>query len=108
MASTLRERMETPDGRTEDREIWETMRTWLVLFRIAIVVLTIIVAELFEEHSLYNLSISVWAVIVGIPLFVLLSMIIVQGDKRFAPDFEEKRIEKLQDTAVKRPIRKRE
>ncbi|MDP6870037.1 MAG: hypothetical protein QGI21_04625 [Candidatus Poseidoniaceae archaeon] len=108
MASTLRERMEAPDGNTEDREIWETMRTWLVLIRIAIVVLTIFTAELFEEHTLKNFSISIWAVIIGIPLFILISMVIVQGDKRFAPDFEERRKKSMASMAVKRPIRKRE
>lgn len=108
MAQTLRERMEAPDGTSDDREIWETMRGWLVILRVVIVVATILIAELFEEYFILDLSISVWAVIVGVPAFILFSMLIIQGDKKLAPEFEAKRQERMGESVLKHPIRKRE
>lgn len=96
MAQTFRERADVPDGTTDEREIWMMIRSWITLFRVILVIAIIIVAEIFEEHSLMNLSLSVWAIVVGFPLFLLLSMIIIQGDKRFAPDLEEKRRQKIE------------
>jgi len=43
-----------------------------------------------------NLSLSVWAIVVGFPLFLLMSMVIIQGDKRFAPDLEDKRRKRIE------------
>tara|TARA_B100000287_G_C20600358_1_gene767795 strand:+ start:435 stop:761 length:327 start_codon:yes stop_codon:yes gene_type:complete len=108
MGQTLRERMEIPDGTSDDREIWETMRTWMVILRVLIVVATIIIVELFEEYFILNLSVSVWAIIVGVPAFLLFSMLIIQGDKRLAPDLEAKRQSVINKTVLKRPIRQRE
>tara|TARA_B100000767_G_scaffold269848_1_gene292407 strand:- start:3411 stop:3596 length:186 start_codon:yes stop_codon:yes gene_type:complete len=61
------------------------------------VISIIIVAEIFESQNIYNLSLSVWAIVVGFPSFLLISMVIIQGDKRFAPDLEEKRRRKIAD-----------
>ena len=91
MAQTFRERADSPDGTTDEREIWMMIRSWITLIRVVLVIAIIVVAEIFEEQSLFNLSLSVWAIVVGFPSFLLLSMIIIQGDKRFAPDLEEKR-----------------
>ena len=96
MAQTFRERADAPDGTTDEREIWMMIRSWITLFRVVLVIAIIIIAEIFEEHSLFNLSLSVWAIVVGFPLFLLLSMAIIQGDKRFAPDLEEKRRKKIE------------
>ena len=86
MAQTFRERVNAPDDNDDAREIWLLVRSWLTIFRVLLVVATIIVAEIFEEISILNFSLSVWAIVVGFPLFLLLSMVIIQGDKRFAPD----------------------
>ena len=67
------------------------IRSWITLIRVLLVIAIIIIAEIFEEHELLNLSVSVWAIGVGFPTFLLLSVTIIQGDKRFAPDLEEKR-----------------
>lgn len=99
MAQTFRERADSPDGTTDEREIWMMIRSWITLFRVLLVIAIIIVAEIFEEHSLFNLSLSVWAIVVGFPLFLLLSMAIIQGDKRFAPDLEEKRRKKIEKSS---------
>ncbi|HJL59846.1 MAG TPA: hypothetical protein QF621_05795 [Candidatus Thalassarchaeaceae archaeon] len=108
MAKSILERIDTPE-QTDDEEIWGVMRTWLIILRIIIVVATIFVAELLEEFSLLGLSVSVWAVIIGIPAFILFSMLIIQGDKRLAPDLEVKRQNIISEgLALKKPIRKRE
>jgi hypothetical protein len=108
MARSILERIDTPE-QTDDEEIWGVMRTWLVVLRILIVVATIFAAELLEEFSLLGLSVSVWAVITGIPAFILFSMLIIQGDKRLAPELEAKRQKIISEgLALKKPIRKRE
>ena len=108
MAKSILERIDTPE-QTDDEEIWGVMRTWLIILRIIIVIATIFVAELLEEFALLGLSVSVWAVIIGIPTFILLSMLIIQGDKRLAPDLEAKRQNIISEgLALKKPIRKRE
>ena len=88
MAQTLRERINAPDETSDSREIWMLFRSWLTLFRVILVIAIIVIAEIFEEVIILNLSLSVWAVIVGFPTFLLISMVIIQGDKRFAPDLE--------------------
>ena len=99
MAQTFRERVDVPDGTNDAREIWMLIRSWLTIIRVVMVIATIIIAEIFEEVTLLNFSLSVWAIVVGFPLFLLLSMVIIQGDKRFAPDLEEKRRKRVEDRA---------
>ena len=96
MAQSLRDRINAPDESDDAREIWLMIRSWLTLFRVILVIAIIIIAEIFESQTLYNLSLSVWAIVVGFPLFLLISMVIIQGDKRFAPDLEEKRRKKVE------------
>ncbi len=96
MAQSLRDRINAPDESTDAREIWMMIRSWLTLIRVVLVIAIIIIAEVFESQSIYNLSLSVWAIVVGFPTFLLISMVIIQGDKRFAPDLEEKRRKKIQ------------
>lgn len=95
MAQTFRERIDAPDDSSDAREIWLLIRSWMTIFRVVLIIAIIIVAEIFEEATLLNFSLSVWAIVVGFPLFLLVSMVIVQGDKRFAPDLEAKRRERM-------------
>ena len=81
------------------REIWLLIRGWLGIIRVLVIIAIIIVAEIFEEAIVFNLSLSVWAIVVGCPLFLLISIVIIQGDKRFAPDLEEKRRERIRKKA---------
>jgi hypothetical protein len=53
-----------------------------------------------EEIFIGNLSLAVWSLIVGIPMFVLVSSLIILGNKQFV----KKRPKK---TAMLRPILKR-
>ena len=98
MAQTFRERVNAPDDSNDAREIWMLIRSWLTIFRVLLVIAIIIIAEIFEEVDLFNFSLSVWAIVVGFPLFLLVSMVIIQGDKRFAPDLEEKRRKRVEDS----------
>ena len=100
MAQSLRDRINAPDESGDAREIWMMIRSWLTLFRVILVIAIIIIAEIFESQSIYNLSLSVWAIVVGFPLFLLISMVIIQGDKRFAPDLEEKRRKKVESSGI--------
>ena len=97
MAQTFRERIDAPDDSSDAREIWLLIRSWMTIFRVVLIIAIIIVAEIFEEATLLNFSLSVWAIVVGFPLFLLVSMVIVQGDKRSAPDLEAKRRERMGD-----------
>ena len=99
MAQTFRERVDAPDDTDDAREIWMLIRSWLTIIRVVMVIAIIIIAEIFEEVTLLNFSLSVWAIVVGFPLFLLVSMVIIQGDKRFAPDLEEKRRKRVADRA---------
>jgi hypothetical protein len=77
------------------REIWLLIRGWIGILRVLLIISIIIIAEIFEEAIVFNLSLSVWAIVVGFPLFLLMSIVIIQGDKRFAPDLEDKRRERV-------------
>ena len=99
MAQTFRERINAPDDNDDAREIWMLIRSWLTIIRVLLVFAIIIVAEFSEEKNLMNLSLSVWAIVIGFPLFLLMSMIIIQGDKRFAPALEEKRRKHIEENS---------
>ena len=77
MAQSIRDRTKAPDESTDAREIWLLIRSWLTLLRVFLVIAIIIVAEIFEEKSLMNLSLSVWAIIIGFPLFLLMILAVV-------------------------------
>ena len=55
-----------------------------------------------ESYTVYNLSMALWSIIIGVPLFVLLSMAILFGDK-VIKNQQESSVE----TTVLRPIRER-
>ena len=108
--------LEEPDEISDAQEIWATIKTVLVILRVLLFVAIIAVSEILEDYFFKQLSLAVWSLIVGIPLFILLSVIIINGDKKFDPAADEKRkastdkfIEKYSDpkTAMKNPIRKR-
>jgi hypothetical protein len=53
-----------------------------------------------EEHFFNGLSLGIWSLIIGIPLFIAISVAIFMGDTWFGEDEEEK-------TVVLRPIQQR-
>lgn len=105
MASRLHQRLaelDQPSEITDEEEIWALIRLTLVLLRIVLFVAIIVVSELMESYTVYNLSMALWSIIIGVPLFVLLSMAILLGDK-VIKNQQESSVE----TTVLRPIRER-
>ena len=92
--------MDKPDDVQETEQIWRTVRAFLGLMRVVIFILIIAIAELMEEFFIGKLSLAIWSLIICIPLFILLSVLIIMGNGYFL-DVEEKK------TAVLRPILKR-
>ena len=93
--------MDRPDEVQETEQIWRTVRSFLGLMRVVIFILVIVIAELMEEFFIGKLSLAIWSLIVGIPLFILLSVLIIMGNGYFLDEKEKK-------TAVLRPILKRQ
>ena len=94
--------LDKPDEANDTEQIWMIIRTFLGIVRVLIFVSIILIAEMLEEIFIGNLSLAVWSLIVGIPLFILLSTIIILGNNRFL-----KQASKKEKTAVLRPILKR-
>ena len=82
--TTLAERlsaMDQPDHATEAGAMWGSVRPLLVLGRILMVGMLIIVGEIFDEVRVVGLTIGVWALVLGIPLFLLISSFITYVDR---------------------------
>ena len=92
--------LDRPDQRTDEEEIWGVVRAILSVSRIVVFVGIIVISEMLEEYFFNGLSLGIWSLIIGIPLFVAISVAIIMGDSWFGEDEEEK-------TAVLRPIQQR-
>lgn len=105
MAGRLQNRLaqlDTPDHATDEEEIWSLIRLSLVLLRVVLFIAIIAVSELMESYYISNLSMALWAIIIGIPLFVLISWGIILGDRIIRKEGSS-----LEETTVLRPIRER-
>jgi len=80
--------LDTPDERDDVEAIWHSVRPLLILARIVLVLLIILVGEMFDDTHIKGFTVGIWALIVGIPLFVLMSLGLLFGD-RFNVDEEE-------------------
>lgn len=81
---TLAERLsalDQPDHASDASAMWNSIRPLLVLGRIIMVGFIIIVGEVFDDVRMAGLSIGVWALILGIPLFLLISTVITYVDR---------------------------
>tara|TARA_B100000035_G_scaffold307595_1_gene311072 strand:+ start:156 stop:449 length:294 start_codon:yes stop_codon:yes gene_type:complete len=87
---------------TDEEEIWLTIRSILTVTRVAVLVGTIIVSEFFEQYYFLELTIAIWSLIVGIPLFFFISVLILWGNKAFIPVSPEEQM-----TTILRPILER-
>ena len=87
---------------SDQEEIWMSIRSILSVLRVLILISTIVVSEFFEDHYILDLTVAIWSLIVGIPLFFLISLLILWGNKTFIPVSAKEQIE-----AVLRPILKR-
>ncbi len=94
--------LDKPDQANDTEQIWMIIRTFLGIIRVLIFVSIIVIAEMLEEIFIGNLSLAVWSLIVGIPMFVLLSTLIILGNKKFIDQPA-----KSEKTTILRPIVKR-
>jgi hypothetical protein len=92
--------LDQPDQRTDEEEVWGLVRAVLSITRVVVFLGMILISEMFEEFFFRGLSASIWALILGIPLFFVISVAILLGDSWFKPSKEE-------ETSVVRPILKR-
>ena len=89
-------------GKSDEEEIWLTIRSVLTFARVVVLFGTIVVSELFEEYYFLDLTIAIWSLIIGIPLFFVISVLILWGNKSFIPVNP-----KEQMTTILRPILER-
>ena len=87
---------------SDEEEIWLTIRSILTVTRVAVLLGTIIVSEFFEQYYFLDLTIAIWSLIVGIPLFFFISVLILWGNKAFIPISPEEQM-----TTILRPILER-
>ena len=76
MAGRLHNRLadlDTPDHATDEEEIWSLIRLSLVILRIVLFVVIILTSELMESCYISNLSMSLWSLVLDLPLFILIS-----------------------------------
>ena len=87
---------------SDEEEIWLTIRSILTVTRVAVLFGTIIVSEFFEQYYFLDLTVAIWSLIVGIPLFFFISVLILLGNKAFIPVSPEEQM-----TTILRPILER-
>jgi hypothetical protein len=73
--------LDEPDHTSDTAAIWSSVRPVLVLGRVAMVLSIIVLGELFDDARIGGLTVGVWALIAGIPLFLLASVGITYGDR---------------------------
>ena len=87
---------------SDEKEIWLTIRSILTVTRVLVLVGTILVSELFEDYYILDLTVAIWSLIVGIPLFFFISVLILWGNKAFIPVTTKEQV-----TTILRPILER-
>ena len=92
--------LDQPDLRTDEEEIWGVLRAALSVGRVVVFLGIILVSEFLEEYFFNGLSVAIWSLIIGIPLFFVISLAIILGDSKFAKNDKE-------ETTVLRPIQQR-
>lgn len=105
MASRFQQRfaeLDKPDDITDEDEIWSLIRFSLVTFRVLLFIAIIVISEIMESYFIYNLSMAIWSLVIGIPLFILTSMGIILGDR-----FMQQENTASAASAVLRPIQER-
>ena len=73
--------LDQPDHATDASAMWSSVRPILVIGRMLMVGLIIAIGEIFDDVRMAGLTIGVWALILGIPLFLFISAIITYVDR---------------------------
>ena len=66
---------------TDEEEIWSALRTGIGGPAVLDLIPLIIVSEAMEDSTWQGMSVSVWAIIIGVPIFALLSALTLFGDR---------------------------
>ena len=66
---------------TDGEEIWSALRTVIGGFAVLDLITMIVVSEAMEDASWQGMSVSVWAIVIGVPIFALLSALTLFGDR---------------------------
>lgn len=80
------EELDQPTHSDDMVDIWKGLRGLLVVARVGLIFAIIIVAELFNDIFISSLSLSIWSIIVGLPLFLLMSFAIMVGDALYSEE----------------------
>ncbi len=80
------EELDQPNHVDDITEIWKGLRGLLVVTRVVLIFSIILVAELFNEIFISSLSLSIWSIIIGLPMFLLISIGIMVGDAFYSED----------------------
>ena len=73
--------LDQPDHATDASAMWSSVRPILVIGSMLMVGLIIAIGEIFDDVRMAGLTIGVWALILGIPLFLFISAIITYVDR---------------------------
>lgn len=80
--------LDRPEEIEEVEAIWHSIRPILAVSRIVLVILIILVGEMFDDEYINGLTVGLWAIVIGIPMFILISFALIFGD-RFDSEEEE-------------------
>ncbi len=73
--------LDQPDFATDAGAMWNSIRPILVLGRMLMVGLIIVIGEVFDDVRMAGLTIGVWALVLGIPIFLFISAVITYIDR---------------------------
>jgi hypothetical protein len=68
---------------TDEAEIWFSIRTGIGGLAVLDLVAMVLISEALEDVEWQGLSLSVWAIVIGVPVFLLLSALTLFGDRMF-------------------------
>ena len=66
---------------SDEAEIWSSIRTGIGGLAVLDLVAMVLISEALEDLEWRGLSLSVWAIVIGVPVFLLLSALTLFGDR---------------------------
>ena len=75
--------LDKPGQSSDAEEMWGVIRLILGSISIIVAMLMIFISETMEEVFILNTSLALWSIIIGIPVFFLLTIFMLFGDRLF-------------------------
>ena len=66
---------------SDEAEIWSSIRTAIGGLAVLDLIAMVLISEALEDLEWRGLSLSVWAIVIGVPVFLLLSALTLFGDR---------------------------